>query len=154
MSRPLNRESLSAYRQGIDALSLESEPLWGSLDAHRLLPHLRILLEIALGEREEEDVSNFLLRSRLTFWMMMWMPWPKGKVKAPDYLTPEPEEDFEEERRKLLAVMERFADEVESNPRQRTKSPILGWLALADWSRLQGKHLTHHLEQFGIPTRK
>lgn len=149
--RRLDRASLEDFRRRLETIDPAAEPRFGTLRPHQMFAHLAYLIELSLGEREaEHDVSTAITRSRL-FWIVVvdWMPWPKGKLKAPQEFTPEPSGSFEEERGRLLAAMERFVAALESTPRRVARSPLTGPLPLTDWSRLHGKHLCHHLAQFG-----
>lgn len=147
----LDRGSLGAFRERLAAIDPGEEPRFGSLRPHRMIAHLVYMVELSLGEREaERDVGNPVTRSRLFWYLVMdWLPWPKGKVKAPGEFLPEPAGDFEQERRRLFEAMERFVAVLENAPDRRVHSPLLGPLRLSDWSRLHGKHFCHHLEQFG-----
>jgi hypothetical protein len=75
------------------------------------------------------------------------MPWPRGAPTHPSARALETH-DFEAERKRCLALIERFVS-----------TPLNGpWPDDAAWgkvtgtfaSRLQAKHFHHHLSQFGV----
>lgn len=147
---PLTKQTLAQYSGRFAKLAENSTRLWGTMTAVQMLNHVRLLLELPLGERTLKDISNWFTRTRLAHWLLIdVMPWPKGRLKPPMKLIDDNLGTFEEERSKLLEVMQRFADLVETDPQRIVRSPFLGPITLKFWSRLQGKHLDHHLRQFG-----
>jgi len=145
-------ENLPRYENAFARVRPGMHPQWGKLTAHGMLVHLRVALEVSLGETEAPDMSNFFLR--LPFMPVVVfeiMPWPKGKIKAPDVFTPTPEESFEADRDKLLRAAERFAPRAASEPSTRTPSPIFRTLPLSYWAKAHAIHTTWHLKQFGVP---
>ena len=59
------------------------------------------------------------------------------------------ERDFEVERRRLLALFDRF---VTAGPEGCTKRPhsLFGALTPMEWAALMFQHLDHHLRQFNV----
>jgi len=43
-----------------------------------------------------------------------------------------------------------FTEYYEVNPKQKHLHPYFGYLTHEEWILLHKKHLTHHLEQFGV----
>lgn len=125
-----------------------STPRWGSLSPEALMPHLRCMIEISLEEQTQPDFSVPFSKTFLFRWAILYLPWPKG-TRAPETLFPPAGDAFDEEREKLIAAMNRFADACTRAPRRKTRSPLLGPVTLADWARIHAKHLEHHLKQFG-----
>lgn len=120
------------------------------MSVQEMLNHVRLLMETSLGERTLRDVSNPLSRLGIVQNLMLLMPWPKGKIKAPIKLLDDEVGSFAEERAKLVAVIQRFAAAVAQEPGRLVASPLMGPVTLAFWSRLHGKHVDHHLRQFGV----
>jgi hypothetical protein len=116
----------------------------------KVLAHLTFTLEMSLGEREVEGFGNFLTRNTFVWWLAVCvMPWPRGKLKAPDSFTPDPTGDFQAERTRCLAALDRFVAARTSEPNRTTYHPFCGDLALRRWGYFHGRHLDHHLRQFG-----
>ncbi len=148
---PLNSSTLPEWKTRIGRISASSERRFGTLTAAGMLRHLRRTLEPVTGEYTVEgDMTNFFTRTVLFRTMFLAMPWPKGKVKAPDWLTPPAEGDVDSERQKLFATMEKFVAMLKADPTATSKNPLLGPVPLEYLSRLQGKHLDHHCQQFGV----
>ena len=129
-------------------LTPESRPLWGTLDAARCVAHLSDSFRITFGELTPEFKPNFL-STPLGRWLIIEspMPWPKAKIKVPPvFFTTPPPADFTEGIDALVARVERFA---RPDQEQWGASPAFGNLSPAQWARLGGRHLDHHLRQFG-----
>ncbi|MGI8908884.1 MAG: DUF1569 domain-containing protein [Candidatus Sumerlaeaceae bacterium] len=149
MTIPLTATSLQRYIDRFNQLSESSTRQWGSMTAHQMLNHVRQLLEVPLGERSAPDFSNRFTRTGAARWMMVALPWPKGRINPPVRMLDDELCSFEEEKAQLFAVIRRFVDRVSADPGQFVSSPILGQITLEYCARIQGKHLDHHLRQFG-----
>jgi len=112
--------------------------------------HLRRTIEPMLGEYDPPQAGNFLTRTSLFQTVFLHIPWPKGKVKVPDWVTPPPDGDLEHERRAFFAIAERFVQQVQADPKAKYPNPLMGPITREYASKLQGKHLNHHAEQFGV----
>jgi len=132
----------------------ELERQWGSLTPHRMLVHLRFTTELSMGKVPTPDISNPILRFPATkHFMFRYMPWPKGRVKAPPEFTPEPENEFEEDRQRAIESLQEFLSLLKENPEKKTRSPLFGMIPISFWSVMHGRHHCWHLEQFGIDTK-
>lgn len=145
---PLDRDHLKTHCDRLRRIESTDPAKWGSLTPVGMICHLRTSVEISLGQCESEDASNLFTRTVLK-WVALHMPWPKGKVKAPDSLTPPPEEDLRGERERLLIRVEEFLTALESEPNRRAQHPAFGSIPLSQWALFHGLHFNHHLNQFG-----
>jgi hypothetical protein len=149
--QPLTAATLPQWKARLSRVTDASQPQFGAMSAAAMLRHLRRTLEPATGEfQPPEDMSNFLTRTALFRELFLRMPWPKGKVKAPGWLTPPADGDVETERALLFATLDRFAAMHARDPQAKTQNPLLGPVSLEYVSRLQGRHLEHHCGQFGV----
>jgi hypothetical protein len=73
-------------------------------------------------------------------------PFPKGAPTHPDYYVGE-RCDFAAEKARCLALLEEFAKKPMDSA--WPESPIFGKVTGKFNSRVQAKHLDHHLRQFG-----
>lgn len=136
----------------VAALRPGSPRLWGRMDAGQMLAHCAHALETATGDR---TLSRGLLARLLgpilaplfRGPMLGEKPFPKDGPTHPELRIRDPR-DFEAERRRLLAAMDRFCA---GGPEAAARHPhaLLGRLSGEEWGRLQRKHLDHHLSQFG-----
>jgi hypothetical protein len=144
--------NLDYFTDRINSITVETERLWGTMSAPKMLRHLRLAFEGSLGEMEAQDRSNFLTRTVLRYIVFhLWTNWPKGRIKVPANLTPEPEGDLDFERGKLLTAADRFLAALGEDPaRPGGVHPLFGRQTVGYWSRIHGVHMDHHLRQFGV----
>ena len=146
---PLNRSTAPHFVERINKLRPDSQRLWGTMQPHQVAGHLKRSLEISLGEVEVTDKSNFLTRSALVKWLSFGpLPIPHN-IKAPAYFFPSSYAEFATERDGLLATIPRYLDALEKTPDRLGPSELFGPMPLSYWSQIHGKHLDHHLRQFG-----
>ena len=151
MALRLDRKSLVAFEGRTKGISARSQPRWGKFRPEQMLAHLHRNLELALGEFTAPDESTWFRRAVLRPIVFdSGLPWPKGKVQAPDFFLPAPAGEVEDELDRILPKMVAFADLVEREPDRVVLSPIFGPAPLKYWSKMVGKHFDHHLRQFGV----
>jgi len=123
---------------------------WGSLDAPKMMVHLRDSLEAGLGKLQVGRHGPAAFRRfPLKHLAIYVVPMPKGARAARELLARGAGDfqlDFEEERRQLVAGMEQMAT--------MPKGPgpehfLFGAMSYDQWNRLNWKHIDHHLRQFG-----
>lgn len=146
----LTSENLPLFKARIAKLAPDTPRQFGALSPAGMLRHLRAIIEISLEEVPAIDRSTFFTRNLMRVVAFHVLPtWPKGKIKAPDELTPDPGE-FEDERQKLYAAFDRFTDALHREPDRATLHPLFGRHPLRYWAHMHGRHFEHHFEQFGI----
>ncbi|MBX3178803.1 MAG: DUF1569 domain-containing protein [Candidatus Hydrogenedentes bacterium] len=147
----LNPETAPEFVARIGRIQDGSQRQWGTLSPERMLRHLRHMFEVSLGDRPAEKVfvpaPGFLLWYLFFEWFTNW---PRGRIKAPPGLFPEPEGGLDAEREACLAALRRFVAALEERPGATGYSPLLGHIPLRKWARVHGVHLDHHLRQFGV----
>jgi hypothetical protein len=132
--------------QRVKTLRADSRGLWGKMTVDQMLHHVNLNLAESLGEykaqRSIKGVPEWLIR-----FVILYGPWGKGAPTRPDMLVPAGERfDFVEEHTRLLSMIDHFC-----------KKPLDGtWPRTANfamtgkhWAVLEGRHLDHHLRQFG-----
>jgi DinB superfamily len=144
----------TADRQSIEkrisALSPDDRRRWGKMSAHEMVCHLCDSYRLALGEKTSSPATGFLQRT-LVKWIALGAPirWPKGVRTRPEMeqgVGGTAPGAFEEDRRKLLVLLDRFrGDSVDIS----IPHPIFGPLTRAEWLRWGYRHADHHLRQFG-----
>lgn len=133
------------FRDRLLHLEPDAQAKWGSLTAPRMVAHLIDAFEIGFGEKAVTVRGP--LANPIGRWLVLRMPIPRGKLKAPpEFHECEPGE-FAADRDRVLAYLDRFA----AGPEQQWgPSPFLGRMSGQQWARLHAKHLEHHLTQFGV----
>ena len=146
----LTDSTKSVFCARLNALTPQSQPQFGKLNTAGMVVHMRIVLELSLGEIVEPDHSTFFSRTVVRFLVYNVVPWPKGKVKVPEQFTPPPRGDLDAERRALLATIGRFLAAEQREPGRKTLHPMFGPMTLNYWQKAHGMHFDHHLKQFGV----
>lgn len=126
-------------------LRADSPRKWGSMTADQMVWHLSQFLEFALGEGSHPRGKMPLPLPIMRF-MVLYMPWPKNAPTHPSAL-PQGAHDFEAERNRCLALLDRFVSQPLDGP----------WPEDAAWgnaggrfaSKLLARHFDYHLSQFG-----
>ena len=136
-----------SMKRRIQALRPDSKPKWGRMTADQMLWHINVSLAEAAGEyapaRMRVPIPRGLLR-----WMLLNVPWPKGSRTRPDMEVGGQRHDFDAERSRTLRLIDQICDH-ELNAAW-PDSASLGTMRGKHWSRLEAKHLEHHLTQFGV----
>jgi hypothetical protein len=133
--------------QRINALTPQSQPLWGKMNVAQMLAHLQVPIKVALGTA---TVTG-------NFWMRMLFPlfkkilynetvWKKGMPTDKSYVMTGTQKDFEKEKTALLELLQLFTEERLTSE----KHPVFGTLTREQWAKATWKHLDHHLRQFGV----
>ena len=111
-----------------------------------MLWHVNQALEATVGRIEPEKMRIPLPPAALKF-LVLNLPWMKGAPTNPRYVAREHYDFSAELARCRQLVAEVAAYPLDELPRIH---PVLGRMSGRDHSRLQAKHLDHHLRQFGV----
>jgi hypothetical protein len=141
---PAVRDSIRARVQKLTPTSTRK---WGKMSIDQMLWHVNEVLRNSLGETTPKLMKVPLPRSLMKF-LVINLPWPKGAPTAPDYIATGKRYDFETERAKCLRLIDDFTRRPIEAPNWGA-SPGAGQMSGSEWSRLQHKHIDHHLKQFG-----
>jgi hypothetical protein len=143
-------EYVAQIRSRALALTPASTRHWGKMSPHGMICHLTDSFFLALGERSSSDVSNLLSRTVMKYFaLQVALPWPKGVPTGPEVQQGAggtPPGDFEQDRQRLLDVIERFR----VSKFQDAAHPFFGPLSPSEWLRWGYLHADHHLRQFGV----
>ena len=146
MSSLFDQKTREAIAVRIKKITTDSQAQWGELTAPLLFPHLIDAFQVTFKEKETSIQPGFM-STQFGRWLILRLPIPKGKIKAPPIFHETKPGDFEEDRNTVLAYLERFAN----GPDQEWGvSPLFGHMSPQQWARLNLTHLKHHLTQFGV----
>lgn len=149
MESIFNRESNQKLIDRINTLTPLTKPLWGKMDATKMLAHCSVGIKIATGELLLKRAFIGLLFGRLAKKILLNdKPFGKNSPTAKEFIIPDGR-NFEEEKIILLNYIKRFAEQGESVLR-KDPHPFFGKLTTPEWDGLMYKHLDHHLRQFGV----
>ena len=140
-----NREII----ERIDKLLPSAQAQWGKMHVAQMLAHVQLPLRGAFGEEKFKRSLLGLLIGRIALKeMISGRPWKHSMPTNPEFVVTD-EREFEEEKKKLIALVQRFS---QGGPSAITKNahPFFGRMTPQEWSSLQWNHLNHHLTQFGV----
>lgn len=147
MSTLHDNETRSAIKKRIQALRPDTARKWGSMTVDQMLWHVNCGLENALGRYEVQDRKMPLPYSVVKF-LVFNFPWRKGKTPTAREFIAKEHFDFANEQARLVRLIDEMSTKSLDAPWGR--SSFMGPMTGHDWSRLQAKHLDHHLQQFGV----
>ena len=125
------------------------KPIWGKMDAGKMLAHCQVPIEVALGDVIlKRNLFGFLFGGLMKKKLFGAETFSRNLPTSPQFRVHDAR-DVEPERARLVALVRRFQ---QGGPAALTKAahPFFGQLTSEEWSRLQWKHLDHHLRQFGV----
>jgi hypothetical protein len=110
----------------------------------QMLWHVNQALASAIGEIQIPRQKSPMPAAFVRFFVLN-VPWPKGSPTHPSYVAGQ-RYDFETEKARCLELVESFCcKKIDSS---WPESPSFGRVTGRFQSRLQAKHLDHHLKQF------
>jgi hypothetical protein len=139
-------ETKQSLKRRVAALQPAAERRWGRMTVDQMLWHVNCGLENALGRYAVQD-HKIPLPSAVVKFVVFNLPWRKGKTPTAREFLAKEHYDFESEKARLLRLIDEMG--AKSLDEAWGKSSFMGPMTGRDWSRLQAKHLDHHLTQFG-----
>lgn len=136
-----------AFVKRVQSLTPTTTRVWGKMSIDQMLHHVNTSLAEALGEYTAERSFKFLPEWLLRF-IVIDGPWGRGAPTRPDMLVPgSARYDFEAEKKRTLDMINRFVAKPMSEPWPRSANFACTG---RHWSKLEYRHLDHHLRQFGV----
>ena len=123
--------------------------VWGKMNPAQMLAHCAGALEIGTGDRPTKQrligkiIVPFIRASALGE-----KPFSRNSPTDPAIVIADAR-DFDKERTRLLALIDRFVERGPTAAGQEIHS-FFGKLSGDEWGRLAYKHIDHHLTQFGV----
>lgn len=135
-----------SIKRRVAALRPDSQRRWGTMTVDQMLWHVNTSLDVALGHTTIQP-QKFPIPKPILKYLVINVPWRKGKTPtAPEFVARE-RYDFESERQRTLALIDEFLSRPLNG--EWVRNATLGQLTGSEWSRLHHKHLDYHLQQFG-----
>ena len=121
---------------------------WGKMGPAQMLAHCSVAMEAATGDRPRQQA----LIGKLLSWMVRSkllgdQPFSRNSPTDPTFVIQD-ERDFQEEKRRLVALVGKFCEQGPDAAARQTHS-FLGRMTGDDWGVMMYKHIDHHLQQFG-----
>jgi Protein of unknown function (DUF1569) len=135
----------SSIEKRLRTLSKDSTPRWGKMSVDQMLWHVNQATSVHLGKGDVGSDRPPIPQGILKF-MVLRMPWGKGAPTNSAFKAQKPYE-FDSELERCFNLIAEFT----ARPLDAVwpDHPIFGRMSGAEASRLQAKHLDHHLKQFG-----
>ena len=137
----------NVIKRRIAALQPSTERRWGRMTVDQMLWHVNCSLENAMGRYPVKEVRLPLPRAIVKFLILRSPLRHRNAPTAKEYVARE-RYDFTTEVERLG----RLIDEFTARPldAEWRNNAFMGAMTGRDWSRLQARHLDHHLSQFGV----
>jgi hypothetical protein len=142
--------TVEEVKERLAHLRPDSGRLWGKMNAAQAVAHCSAGLELAVGDRLPPRKFLGRIIGGLVKPMALGNDEPmRRNTPTVKDLVVKDERDLEMERRRLSALIDRFAA---AGPGGCTTHPhsFFGRLTPQEWAILMYKHLDHHLRQFGV----
>lgn len=137
-----------AFVARLEQLAPDRPRRWGTMSAAEAVPHLGDQIRLSLGEIEAPVTPGPMTLAPVRRLIIYWMPWPRGRVKAPPVAFTTSPTDFETDVVRTRELIERLGAHDPSG--DWPKHPLFGPLTGRDWGVFTCRHLEHHLTQFGV----
>src|SRR5688572_18055216 len=136
----------AAIQKRVRALQPDSPRRWGKMSIGQMLWHVNEAMEAAIGRVQLPPAKSPPLPRWLMKFIVINLPWPRGAPTLPSWVARK-DCDFLAERDRCLRLIDELASRRLDD--RWPASPILGAMTGSEVTRLQAKHLNHHLTQFG-----
>jgi uncharacterized protein DUF1569 len=141
--------TLEEAKARVALLRPESERLWGKMSAAQMLAHCAATMETAVGMTfpPRRFIGRLVGPLAKKAVLAEGKPFPRNSSSDKSLIIRD-DRDFETERQRLCALLDRFQA---GGPEGCTRHPqsFFGPLTPMEWAKLMYHHLDHHLQQFG-----
>jgi hypothetical protein len=117
------------------------------MNVNQMVVHCTGGIDMFLGRLKIKPAKGPLRLPPLRYLVIYVLPWPHGAPTAPELIPPANPGDFRENAAKLHEALERIGQQGAGAPFD--PHPAFGALKGKDVGALVGRHLDHHLRQFG-----
>lgn len=133
----------------IEKLSPITLSEWGKMTVSQMLEHCQQPIKVTFGTLKLKPHWLGYLFGRSAKKQMIEQPAFKRGLPTVKQFKIVNEPDFEEAKKGLIELVERFNKEGH-NAIRSDKHPFFGKMTYEEWDILNWKHLDHHLKQFGV----
>ena len=138
----------SALLARVMRLQAGMKPRWGKMSANQMVVHCTCGIEMMIGGLKVAPKPGPFRNPLLRYLVIHVMPWPKGAPTAPELIPGASPGDFETNKKKLRASIEKIGARDPEGPFD--PHPAFGDIRGKNLGVLSARHLDHHLRQFGI----
>jgi hypothetical protein len=142
-----NPQVRADLKKRVQSLRSDSPRQWGRMSIDQMFWHVNQSLRMALGDAVFEPMKVPPLPKPILRWMVLYVPWPRGRAPTYREMVATKTYDFAAERARTRQLIDRMTALTLDGV--WPVNPTLGPMTGAQWSHLQAKHIDHHLKQFG-----
>lgn len=134
----------------IEKLTASTTPKWGKMNVEQMLAHCNVTYEMVYDNKHQRPsvFKRFLLKLFVKNFVVSDKPYKQNLQTAPDFIISD-SRNFENEKNRLVAYITK-TQQLGANYFDGKESLSFGKLTKNEWNNLFGKHLDHHLTQFGV----
>jgi hydroxymethylglutaryl-CoA reductase len=148
---PFLSPDLETFLKKLDALTSDTSPEWGAMNAQQMIEHLSNSMDISTGKLTVQLVIPEEMLAKSVEYLHSDKPFPKGfKIEYAPENPPLRNESLDDAIDELSMKWIEFEEHYEVNPTAKYLQPVYGMLDYTGWLRLHSKHFTHHFAQFGL----
>lgn len=147
MKSIFQEEAYNELSNRLNNLSEDKTPNWGKMNTGQMAWHCQGPLNIVLGHNNYNMKTNWFVKTFFKKSMYNDKPWRKNLPTVPVFKAQEAR-DFTIEKAKLIALVNELYSQKDKE--QWVAHPLFGAFTKEQWSKMQYKHLDHHLRQFGV----
>jgi len=139
------------YIDRINALTPETQPLWGKMSVDQMLAHCNVSYEMVYEpekHRKPGSIAKFILKTFVKSKVVGEKGYPKNSPTAPQFIIAD-RKNFEEEKKRLIGFIQK-TQQLGETAFDGKESFSFGKLKAREWNNMFAKHLNHHLAQFGV----
>lgn len=143
-----NPNDKAAIVARLNALTPQSQRLWGTMSVSQMLNHLQRPIQHGLGEISSKKAAPSWVGWLAKNIFLGGINFPKNTVTMKEFKVRTDDYNFETEKQAVLNYLQKAQDHV--NTAQLKAHPLFGNLSADEWGQLTYVHLDHHLRQFGV----
>lgn len=134
----------------INQLTPATAPLWGTMNAGRMLAHANVSYEMIYENKHPKPgfFMKLILKLMVKKSVVNEVPYRHSERTAPAFIIQE-DKNFEAERQRLIDFI-RKTQQLGESYFEGKASHSFGPLNKTEWNNMLYKHLDHHLRQFGV----
>lgn len=136
----------SGLESRLDRLTPTNQAVWGRMNAAQMLWHCNQSMAAAMGQAELSPKKPPIPKAIIKF-AVLNLPWTRN-APTNEALVARNDCDFNTELARCRKLMAEFVARPIDGPAR--DHPAFGVVTVTEQSRLQAKHLDHHLRQFGV----
>lgn len=131
----------------IERINANTPAAWGKMNAAQMMAHCQATFSAYFSEKKvKRGLASLLFGKVAKKKLFSNKPWPRGLPTDRGFVVAD-QRNFEVEKEKLLACINRFVDE--GYTITSCVHPFFGKMSSQEWGMFGYKHLDHHLKQFG-----